>query len=303
MAERSLKPYLALVLNAAVWGMSWWPLRQMQLAGLHPLWASSLTYLLGASVLLSIQPGLWAEYRRHPALWVLSLAAGTTMVGFNWGVAIGEVIRVVLLFYLMPVWAVLIARVVLKEPIAPSALLRVAIALGGAVLILSPPGRIGMPVPSGLAEWLGLMGGAAFALNNVMLKHQEARSAQGRLFGMFVGGIVAPAAVALLLTLSLGPGNTVVGFPHWPGLWGVVVLLTFSVLLLLANYGLQYGASRLPANVTAVVMLSEVVFATLSAIALTDEKLTLQVGLGGLLIFTAAVLSAVQGAQAQVEGH
>lgn len=303
MVERGFRPYLALLLNAAVWGMSWWPLRQMQQAGLHPLWASSMTYLLGASVLLCVQPGLWSEYRRHPALWVLSLAAGSTMVGFNWGVAIGEVIRVVLLFYLMPVWAVLIARVVLKEPISPAALVRVAIALAGAVLILSPPGHLGMPVPSGLAEWLGLMGGAAFALNNVMLKQQEARSAQGRLFGMFVGGIVAPATVAFLLTLSLGSGNVVVGYPHWPGVWGVAVLLVFSVLLLLANYGLQYGASRLPANVTAVVMLSEVVFATLSAIALTDERLTLQVGMGGLLIFTAAVLSALHGAKAPLEGH
>jgi len=62
-----------------------------------------------------------------------------------------------------------------------------------------------------------------------------------------------------------------------PGLYGGVVLLGFTVSLLVANYGLQYGASRLPANVTSVVMLSEVVFATLSAILLTNEVLTPQV--------------------------
>jgi drug/metabolite transporter (DMT)-like permease len=52
------------------------------------------------------------------------------------------------------------------------------------------------------------------------------------------------------------------------------------------------GASRLPANVTAVVMLSEVVFATVSAIFLGNEHLTLQVAGGGVLIFSAAILSA-----------
>jgi drug/metabolite transporter (DMT)-like permease len=73
----------------------------------------------------------------------------------------------------------------------------------------------------------------------------------------------------------------------------VGVLVAFAVTLLVANYGLQYGASRLPANVTSVVMLSEVVFATLSAIVLTDEVLTLQVGVGGAMILLAAGLSAL----------
>ena len=38
------------------------------------------------------------------------LAAGTTNATFNWAVTLGDVVRVVLLFYLMPLWAVLLAR-------------------------------------------------------------------------------------------------------------------------------------------------------------------------------------------------
>ena len=157
-----------------------------------------------------------------------------------------------------------------------------------------PAGDIALPVPSSLAEWLGLMGGAAFALNNIMLRHQARRTAQVRLFAMFVGGIVAPILVATALRLFLGEGNGVVQWPIMPPLYGCVVLLVFSVLLLCANFGLQYGASRLPANVTAVVMLSEVVFATLSAILLTNEILTVQVAAGGVLILLAAGLSALE---------
>lgn len=286
-------PHLALVLNALVWGLSWWPLRELQAEGLHPLWSSSATYLLGAVVLLCAMPQVLAEFLKHKPLWLLALAAGTTMVGFNWGVSIGEVIRVVLLFYLMPIWSVLLARVVLKEAISLRAVLRVGLALAGAVLVLSPEGALGFPVPSNMAEWLGLMGGAAFALNNIMLRHQAERTAQARLFAMFVGGVVAPTAVAIALAAVLGEGNTVVQWPVVPGSYGLFVLLAFAVTLLVANYGLQYGASRLPANVTSVVMLSEVVFATLSAIVLTDEVLTLQVGIGGVMILLAAGLSAL----------
>lgn len=287
-------PYLALISNALVWGVSWWPLRELQGEGLHPLWSSSATYLLGALVMLCFMPKVWGEFLQHKPLWLLALAAGTTMVGFNWGVSIGEVIRVVLLFYLMPIWAVLLARLVLKEPITGKAVVRVGLAFAGAVLLLSPNGELGFPLPSNLAEWLGLMGGAAFALNNIMLRHQEKRTAQGRLFAMFVGGIVAPMVVATSLSLVLGDGNSFVQWPMVPGVYGLLVLSGFAVTLLVANYGLQYGASRLPANVTSVVMLSEVVFATLSAILLTDEVLTLQVGIGGAMILLAAALSALE---------
>lgn len=277
-----------------VWGLSWWPLRELQTAGLHPLWSSAATYMLGATVLLCAMPKVLAEFMQHKPLWLLAVAAGTTMVGFNWGVAIGEVIRVVLLFYLMPIWAVLLARLVLKERITGSALVRVGLAFAGAVLLLSPNGSLGFPVPSNLAEWLGLMGGAAFALNNIMLRHQEARTAQARLFAMFVGGVLAPLFVATFLALVLGAGNSFVQWPVIPTSYGLVVLVGFAFALLVANYGLQYGASRLPANVTSVVMLSEVVFATLSAILLTDEVLTLQVGIGGAMILLAAGLSALE---------
>ncbi|HEX4916282.1 MAG TPA: DMT family transporter [Limnobacter sp.] len=290
-------PYLALVLNALVWGLSWWPLRALQAEGLHPLWSSAATYLLGCTVILALRPAVWREFTTHPALWGLALAAGTTMVGFNWGVSIAEVIRVVLLFYLMPIWAVLLARFVLGEPVTLGASLRVLLAFVGALLVLSPPGQIGFALPSNLGEWLGLLGGVAFAMNNILLKHQAERTAQARLFAMFVGGVVAPGAVAALLAVILGPGNGVVQWPVLPSAFGWLVLLAFSTSLLLANYGLQYGAARLPANVTAVVMLSEVVFATGSAILISHEVLTLQTAVGGGMILLAAALSAMRNAQ------
>ncbi|MDX1670042.1 MAG: hypothetical protein R3194_11535, partial [Limnobacter sp.] len=102
------------------------------------------------------------------------------------------------------------------------------------------------------------------------------------------------AIVALLLALVLGADNSIVALPVLPDGYVVFVLLVFSGLLVAANYALQYGASLLPANVTAVVMLSEVVFATLSAIWLTSETLTLQTSIGGALILLAALFSALQ---------
>ena len=56
--------------------------------------------------------------------------------------------------------------------------------------------------------------------------------------------------------------------------------------------GQCHGAARLPANTTAVIMLTEVVFASASALALGAGSLTPALMLGGGLIVGAAVLAA-----------
>ena len=99
----------ALTLNAFVWGVSWWPFRELQNHGLHPLWATALIYAFALVCLFAAQPRAWRGLLEYPALWWLVLASGLTNVGFNWAVTVGDVVRVVLLFYLMPAWVVLLA--------------------------------------------------------------------------------------------------------------------------------------------------------------------------------------------------
>ena len=279
---------LALVFNAFVWGVSWWPFRQLEAAGVHPLWATTLIYTLAVLVITLARPAAWRELLSHPALWLLVLASGTTNAAFNWAVTIGDVVRIVLLFYLMPLWAVLLARLLLHEPLTRGAMLRVALALAGALVILWPPGG-GLPLPRSLPEALGVLGGFAFALNNVMLRREAARSEGARALAMFVGG----ALVAGLLVALLMPVGAVPPLPAAASGWmlGVLVLAGF---FLAGNLALQYGATRLPANATAVIMLTEVLFASVSALALGVGTLGLREGLGALMIIGAAVLAAVQ---------
>ena len=59
-----------------------------------------------------------------------------------------------------------------------------------------------------------------------------------------------------------------------------------------ANLALQYGAARLSAAATAVVMVSEVLFASVSAIALGAGTLSPALLAGGALIVAAALLAA-----------
>jgi drug/metabolite transporter (DMT)-like permease len=65
-----------------------------------------------------------------------------------------------------------------------------------------------------------------------------------------------------------------------------------SLAFLIGNVALQYGASRLRSSTTSVVMLSEVAFGSLSAIALGAAVVDTRTLVGGLLIILAAALAA-----------
>ena len=286
----TLLPVLALILNALIWGTSWWPLRFLQSQGLHPLWATAFVLSLAGAVVIALRPRAVAQVLRSPALWVLLLAAGTTNAAFNWAVVIGDVVRVVLLFYLMPLWAVLLARLLLGERLTRTAGLRVLFALAGAAIVLWPAGAsglAGLPLPRSLADWLGLLGGFSFALNNVMLRREAAEPEEGRALAMFVGGALVASVLAATLTWQGAISAPPAPQPAW--LLAAVVL---SSLFLFGNVALQYGAARLPANLTAVVMLTEVLFASASALALGGGVLSAQLVGGGSLILLGALLAA-----------
>ena len=328
----------ALVLNAFVWGTSWWPLRRLHAEGLHPLWATAIVFSLATLVVVALRPRAVAQLLRTPALWLLLAAAGTTNAAFNWAVVMGDVVRVVLLFYLMPLWAVLLARIVLGERFTAAAAWRMALALLGAAIVLWPAGAEGiagaaasssfgdaaaqpglagdggraggaLPGVSGasdlavvalraargnaaaspfaLADWLAIAGGFAFACNNVLLRREAGRPEAGPALAMFTGA----ALVATVLATALSWHGQV----SWPAGLSTASLAGIGVLtaaFLGGNFALQYGAALLPANRTAVIMLTEVVFASASAVALGAGHMTPRLALGGGLIVASALLAA-----------
>lgn len=278
---------LALTCNAFVWGVSWWPLRQLQAAGLHPLWSTAAIYLLSLTALLAWSRGaFWRGAGAHPLLWLLAAASGFTNVGFNWAVTVGDVVRVVLLFYLMPAWSVLLAWPLLGERPNASALGRVALALAGLWVILREPGTP-WPVPEQLADWLALAGGFSFALTNILLLRLRRAPPLARIGSMFTGGALAAAGVAWL-GMQQGLVAAPVALPWTAAALGLLLALGF----LGGNAALQYGASRLPAQTTALVMLSEVLFSSVSAVLAGAAQLEARTFLGGALVLAAAIWSA-----------
>ena len=282
---------LGLIINAAAWGLSWWPFRELQALGWHPLWSTAVMYGLAVLGVTLWRPSAWAGLVQIKGLWLLALGAGLTNVGFNWAVTIGDVVRVVLLFYMMLVWSILLAWIILGERPTARSLLRVGIAIAGVLLVLKTADSP-WPIPRSLADYLALFGGFCFALNNAMLRKLRDVPADQRTLAMFVGGSAVSALVGSLGASGALSALPSIALPSGLPLAGWILLIGFGLFFLVSNMTLQYGAARLKASTTSLILLTEILFATASAVALGVSQLDSRIVIGGSLIVAAALWAA-----------
>jgi len=285
IAPASLLPAaVAALVNATVWGLAWVPLKWLEAHGVGTLWTTLLVFSACTLAVLAVRPGAVRRTLNSPQLIWLMLASGLTNVCFNVALATGDVVRSVLLFYLMPMWVVVLARWLLHEAITASALARIALALAGAVLVLGE-GRLELPLPSSVADWLAVVAGLFFGLNNVLLRKFADLPDDARSLAMFSGAMVCAPVAVLGLTLAGQP-------PAWaPQGMAWLVLLLFALAVLVGNLALQYGAARLRANVLSVLMLAEILVATLSSWWAGSAQMSASTLVGGLLIVGASLLA------------
>ncbi|MFC5301371.1 DMT family transporter [Azospira restricta] len=270
----------ALVTGALVWGLIWYPYRVLRDAGIAGVPSTTLTYAIAFALALLIwRP--WPTRPAHPWLMVgLAFAAGGCNLGYVMATLSGEVMRVLLLFYLAPLWTVLLAWTLLGERLNRFGAFVVLLSLAGAATMLWRPDT-GLPLPRDLADWYGLGAGFCFALFNVLSRRARDLPVSQRILVSFVGVIVLGAALG---GVELPPPA---GVPS--SAWGLLLLT--GGLLLVINVVVQYGLAHTPANQAIVIMLSEVGFAAVSSWLLAGELLGLQEWIGGAMIIAASLFS------------
>jgi len=288
-------PAWALLAGAALWGVVWYPYRLMAQAGIDGLWSTFFTYGIALVGGIAIFPRQ-ARILRRPGPWaiLMGLAIGWSNLAYVLGVLEGEVMRVLLLFYLAPLWTVPLARLLLDERLDRTGVAVMAIALAGAATMLWHP-EMGLPWPHGKAEWLGLFAGFLFALGNVLVRKLAHMTDPEKSIVIWAGVVVASL---VHLPASHVPANDALAqaVHAWPLVAGV------GVALIAMSLALQYGLSRLPANRAIVILLSELVIAAVAAYALAGEVLRARDWIGGGLIIAATILSTYSSRQERTAG-
>jgi drug/metabolite transporter (DMT)-like permease len=175
-SSRDLLPLTGILLLGALtilWGLNW-PAMKVALGEVRPWTFRALCLLTGGTGLLAIarargQPLAISRREWWPlaivtffniTAWHMLSAYGLTLVGAG---------RAVIIAYTMPLWAVILGRVVLGEPLTRFRSVALLLGLAGLAILIGPELRLLLAAPAGVLFMLGAA--AAWATGTVMLKH------------------------------------------------------------------------------------------------------------------------------------
>ena len=294
VAKQKMLAVSGLLSGAVTWGLIWYPYRLLGEAGISGALSSLLTYLVAVALGLVLFPAAFARIRLAGWLAILiGITAGWTNLAYVLAVMQGEIMRVLLLFYLSPFWTVIFAHLLLREKPGAAGYGVIAMSLGGAVVMLWRP-EFGLPLPQNQAEWLALSAGLMFALSNVLARKAHNLDIQVKSLSIWIGvGLLS--LVPILWAPSEAQPLTTLAWNGW--LW----LLFIGVAIFGVTLTVQYGLSHTPANQAIVIFLFELVVAAISSYFLAGELMTAQEWLGGAMIVAASLFSGKL--EQQHDGH
>lgn len=279
----SALPVLALLIGASLWGVIWYPMRLLEAQGLSGLWLTLVLYAAAWLASLPRTARAWGELKRDPwHLGALMLAAGWTNVAFVEAVLAGNILRVLLLFYLAPLWATLMGWFLLHERPSRLGLASLGVAMTGALTMLWDA-RIGLPWPSSQADGYALSSGLAFATSMVITRKSQHLSLEAKVFAVFAG--VSLLAALLILASRSAPAQATIAAYLGGAALGVFGILVMTALV-------QYGVTHMPVYRSSVLALIELLAGAVSQQLLTDEIVTAREWIGGAFIVVGAYLAA-----------
>jgi len=278
-----------IAVSGVLWGLFWIPFRAVGEAGLAGGWAS-LAFYLGATLILL--PGAFVRRRQLASagtgLIFTGAVAGAAFSLYATALLLTEVVRVLLLFYLTPVWGTLLGRLLLGERITPYRGAALVLGLAGLIVILGFEG--GVPLPRNTGDWMALAAGFAWAWGSLRIYMQPEIQAYETTFAFFAGGALVTAAVALAPLAANQPGPDVSALAAaWP--WLLLLVVVFGVPPVWMTL---WGAARLTPGRVGILLMGEVAVGIISAALWSGEPFGAREAAGAALIVGAALVEVMQ---------
>ncbi len=287
-------PVWVLLFSASMWGLSSLPLKAFAAHGLSgPLLAGVAFGLAG---LVSL-PLLLREYRqwRHTlgSLALLALVGGWGNTAYVTALVMGDVVRVMLLFYLLPAWSVLGGWLFLGEQVSRRRGGAVTLALTGAFLVVG--GVAAFSTPFSMADAMAVSAGMGFAGNNIIARHAQGIPTASKTVVLFLGCAITALPLALWVDGSITASLVLTSLTPTVQAWLVAYAVGWLGLIT-ATW--QWSVTRMEAGRAGVISIAELVVALLAATLVVGERMTLLECVGGVMIAVAAILEATDSAAA-----
>ena len=275
-----------LLFGALCWGIVWYPYRIMAEAGVSGIVSSFYTYAIATLIVGLYFVRHWRGIFKLPlSIFWLALIAGWTNLSYVLAVIDGEVMRVMLLFYLSPLWTLILAHFLLDEKTHLAGVIAIVASLLGAYIMLNDSASGGFPMPKNSAEWLAVSSGFGFSLTNVITRKSIHLSLRAKSFSIWVG-VIAFSLLAIPFMQLPFTSPLVFSLTNW------LVMALIALLLVAATFFVQYGVTKIEATRASVLFLFELVVAAIASYYLVNERMDFHEWVGGGLIVLAAVFAA-----------
>ena len=282
-ASLEVKAKLACLYAGAVWGLFWIPLRALEDAGIHGLWITVVYFLIPTICLTPVTLKRWKHVKKGGlSLQLTAMLSGGALLLYSTSIVYTDVVRAMLLFYLTPIWATILARIFLNDAISPSRILAMAMAILGMLTIFGLGARF--PIPQNIGDWLGIASGVLWAIATVRLRMSESHSAIELTAGFFQWSLIFSASAAFLLAPAYIP-KVEQALPALP-----LLLIFMALLVLPGTYASLWGPKYLSPGIVGLLFMTEIVVGAISVALLAGEPFGIRELTGVLLVAGASML-------------
>ena len=277
------KAKLACLYAGAVWGLFWIPLRALEEAGINGLWITVVYFLIPTICLIPVVILRWQHVKEGGvSLQITTMLSGGALLLYSTSIVYTDVVRAILLFYLTPIWATILARIFLGDLITPSRVIAMVLAILGMLTIFGLGARF--PIPQNIGDWLGIGSGFLWAVAMVRIRKSESHSAIELTAGFFQWSLIFSSGAAFLLAPSQMPDIEQI-LPALP------LLLIFTALLVLpGTYASLLGPKYLSPGIVGLLFMTEIIVGAISVALLAGEPFGIRELIGVMLIAGASML-------------
>ncbi|MEQ8664820.1 MAG: DMT family transporter [Rhodospirillales bacterium] len=285
-AREETQAKLACAYAGAAWGLFWIPLRKLEDLDIVGVWPSVLFFVVPLVIMLPVLLFRWRAIVAggiRPQL--IGLVCGAAIAIYANSVIYTEVVRAMLLYYMTPVWSILLARVWLGERITASQIIAIVIGVAGMMAILHIDK--GFPWPRNLGDWFGLTSGVVWAVGAVLMRETPNYHAVDLTWAFLFWSAVGALLMAFMPFAPPPPTmeNVVASLP-----WLAPATL---VIVVPALFAVMWGAPKLNPGVVGLLFMTEITVGAVTAALWAGEPFGAREITGVVLISLAGVVEIV----------
>jgi len=277
-------PNLTVIVSCFFWGSYWIPLRYIDSDSNGSLWPIFFSFLLLSLLLLKplVKTFYVIFYERNYFFFLGCLFAATGITFYSESLLRGEIAKVVVLFYLCPIWGTIFAKIFLGNKLTLKRLLSIILGIIGLEIIVGI--EKGIIFPTSIVEWIALSAGLSWALG--MTLFHLAKSTNGFEKTTLTAFIIP----FVYLVLCFVPGGRTLEMPNQLLSMNIIYLwmILFAVVWLLPSILLTYFSVEIldPGRIN-ILLAFEVAVGFISASLLTNEIIGPREYLGALFVVSA----------------